>query len=421
MVLQPCNGVDNRTGFKMTAPLIIRNRNYRLLLGAGTLTNLGDGMVALALPWLATLMSQNPVAIGAVAAAGRLPWLLFAIPAGVIIDKAEHNKLIARANLLSAVILLAILMLAMNEHVQGAVWVLAGLAFVLGSVEVLRDNAAQTMLPSIVKSKDLEAANGQLWSSEQLTNQFIGPPLAGVLIAAGIGIPFGLNAALLVLAAGLVWMISLAPKVRIQTSFRKALMEGIAFMRSDPLLLRLAVVLGVANFIATATITIQVLFAQDVLAISAYSYGLILSVAAVGAITGSLLAPRFIAMLGTQTCLYLSIATWGIGYAAIGLSHSGLAMAIALFFVMAAAMLWNVITVSWRQRRIPPALLGRVNSIYRFFGWGSMPLGAMTGGILVSVLEHEFGREIALRTTFMSAGAACGLLLAYALFKLRLE
>lgn len=421
MVLQPCNGVDNRTGFKMTAPLIIRNRNYRLLLGAGTLTNLGDGMVALALPWLATLMSQNPVAIGAVAAAGRLPWLLFAIPAGVIIDKAEHNKLIARANLLSAVILLAILMLAMNEHVQGAVWVLAGLAFVLGSVEVLRDNAAQTMLPSIVKSKDLEAANGQLWSSEQVTNQFIGPPLAGVLIAAGIGIPFGLNAALLVLAAGLVWMISLAPKVRIQTSFRKALMEGIAFMRSDPLLLRLAVVLGVANFIATATITIQVLFAQDVLAISAYSYGLILSVAAVGAITGSLLAPRFIAMLGTQTCLYLSIATWGIGYAAIGLSHSELAMAIALFFVMAAAMLWNVITVSWRQRRIPPALLGRVNSIYRFFGWGSMPLGAMTGGILVSVLEHEFGREIALRTTFMSAGAACGLLLAYALFKLRLE
>ena len=421
MVLQPCNGVDNRTGFKMTAPLIIRNRNYRLLLGAGTLTNLGDGMVVLALPWLATLMSQNPVAIGAVAAAGRLPWLLFAIPAGVIIDKAEHNKLIARANLLSAVILLAILMLAMNEHVQGAVWVLAGLAFVLGSVEVLRDNAAQTMLPSIVKSKDLEAANGQLWSSEQLTNQFIGPPLAGVLIAAGISIPFGLNAALLVLAAGLVWMISLAPKVRIQTSFRKALMEGIAFMRSDPLLLRLAVVLGVANFIATATITIQVLFAQDVLAISAYSYGLILSVAAVGAITGSLLAPRFIAMLGTQTCLYLSIATWGIGYAAIGLSHSGLAMAIALFFVMAAAMLWNVITVSWRQRRIPPALLGRVNSIYRFFGWGSMPLGAMTGGILVSVLEHEFGREIALRTTFMSAGAACGLLLAYALFKLRLE
>ena len=405
----------------MPAPLAIKNRNYRLLLGAGTLSNLGDGLVVLALPWLATLMSQNPVAIGAVAAAIRLPWLLFAIPAGVIIDNTEHNQLIARANLVRGAIGLAILMLAVNQPAEGAVWVLAGLAFVLGSAEVLRDNAAQTMLPSIVDWKDLEAANGQLWSSEQLTNQFIGPPLAGVLIAAGIGIPFGVNAALLVLSAGFVWMITLAPRKRSKMRFRKALMEGIAFMRADSLLLRLAVVLGVANFIATATITIQVLFAQDVLAMSAYSYGLVLSVAALGAVMGSLLAPKFVAFLGTQRCLYLSIAVWGIGYASIGLSHSGFAMAIALFFVMAAAMLWNVITVSWRQRRIPPALLGRVNSIYRFFGWGSMPLGAMAGGVLVSVLEQELGREIALRATFLCAGAACAILFAYALVKLRLE
>ena len=405
----------------MTAPLLIRNKNYRLLLGAGTLSNLGDGLVLLALPWLATLMSQNPVAIGAVAAASRLPWLLFAVPAGVVIDNAEHNRLIAKADLVRAIIALAILMLAVNQPAEGAVWVLAGLAFVLGSAEVLRDNAAQTMLPSIVDSKDLEAANGQLWSSEQLTNQFIGPPLAGVLIAAGIGIPFGVDAALLILSAGLVWMISLAPRTRRKTRFRKALMEGIAFMRSDSLLLRLAVVLGVANFIATATITIQVLFAQDVLAMSAYAYGLVLSVAALGAVTGSLLAPKLVVLFGTQRCLYLSIATWGIGYASIGLSHSGLVMAAALFFVMAAAMLWNVITVSWRQRRIPPTLLGRVNSIYRFFGWGSMPFGAMAGGLLVSVLEQELGREIALRATFICAGAACAVLLAYALAKLRLE
>jgi MFS family permease len=404
----------------MTVPLLVRNRNYRLLLGAGTLSNLGDGLVVLSLPWLATLMSQNPVAIGAVAAASRLPWLLFAIPAGVVIDNAEHNRLIAKADLVRAAIALAIFMLAVNQPAEGAVWVLAGLAFVLGSAEVLRDNAAQTMLPSIVDSKDLEAANGQLWSSEQLTNQFIGPPLAGVMIAAGIGIPFGVDAALLVLSAGLVWMISVAPRTRTRTRFRKALMEGIAFMRADSLLLRLAVVLGIANFIATATITIQVLFAQDVLAMSAYSYGLVLSVAALGAVTGSLLAPKLVAHFGTQRCLYLSIAIWGIGYASIGFSHSGFVMATALFFVMAAAMLWNVITVSWRQRRIPPALLGRVNSIYRFFGWGSMPLGAMAGGLLVSVLEQELGREIALRATFVCAGAACAVLLAYALAKLRL-
>jgi MFS family permease len=405
----------------MAASLLARNRNFRLLFGAGTLTNLGDGVVVLALPWLATLMTQNPVAIAAVAAAGRLPWLLFSIPAGVIVDSADHRKLIARTDLLRAAIVLAIMMLAMSPQAQGSVWLLAGLAFLLGSAEVLRDNAAQTMLPSIVEAKDLERANGQLWSSEQLTGQFIGPPLAGFLIAAGIAIPFGLDAALLVLAAGLVWMISLRPKPRTSTSFRSALLEGITYMRHDPLLLRLAIVLGIANFIATATLTIQVLFAQDVLSLSPFQYGWVLSIEALGAIAGSLLAARFISLFGTQTCLYLSISAWGLGYAAVGLSQSVVTMSIALFFVMSGAMLWNVITVSWRQRRIPSELLGRVNSIYRFFGWGSMPLGALAGGATVYVLETELGRELALRSTFLLAGLICAVLLVYALAKLRLD
>lgn len=405
----------------MAASLLVRNRNFRLLFGAGTMANLGDGLVILALPWLATLMTQNPIGIAAVAAAGRLPWLLFSIPAGVIVDKVDHRKLIARTDLLRAAIVLAIILLAMNQQAQGAVWVLAGLAFLLGSAEVVRDNAAQTMLPSIVDSQDLERANGQLWSSEQLTGQFIGPPLAGFLIAAGVGIPFGIDAALLVLAAGLVWMISLRPKPKMGSSFHSALIEGIAYMRRDPLLLRLAIVLGIANFIATATITIQVLFAQEVLALSSLQYGWVLSVEAFGAITGSLLAARFISVLGTQACLYVSIAAWGLGYAAVGLSQSVVTMSIPLFFVMCGAMLWNVITVSWRQRRIPSDLLGRVNSIYRFFGWGSMPLGALAGGAAVYVLEIEMGRELALRSTFLLAGLACAVLLIYALMRLRLD
>ncbi len=405
----------------MASSLLIKNQNFRLLFGAGTLTNLGDGLVVLALPWLATLMTQDPVAIATVAAAGRLPWLFFAIPAGVIVDSADQRKLIARTDLLRAVIVVAILALAMNDQATGAVWILAGLAFLLGSAEVLRDNAAQTMLPSIVASEDLERANGQLWSSEQLTGQFIGPPLAGVLIAAGIGIPFGVDVALLVLAAGLTWMISLKPKTPVNTGFRTALLEGITYMRRDPLLLRLAIVLGIANFISTATLTIQVLFAQDVLGLSAYAYGWVLSAAAVGAITGSLFAPKLVAGLGTQTCLYLSIAAWGIGHAVIGITQSGVVMGMALFGVMAGAMVWNVITVSWRQRRIPSGLLGRVNSIYRFFGWGSMPLGAIAGGVIVAVLENELGRDMALRSTFLLAGLGYGLLLVFALFKLRLD
>jgi len=84
-------------------------------------------------------------------------------------------------------------------------------------------------------------------------------------------------------------------------------------------------------------------------------------------------------------------------------------------------MLWNVITVSWRQRRIPAAVLCRVNSIYRFFGWGSMPLGALAAGALVAALEPAWGREVALRAPFVAAAVLSLGLFGYGLARLRLE
>lgn len=402
-------------------PLLMRNRNYRLLFSAGVLTNLGDGVVLLALPWLATMLTRDPLGIAAVTAAGYLPWLLFAIPAGVITDRGDRRKLIARADMMRSALVLGILALALSQPGPGAVYLLAGLAFLLGCAEVLRDNAAQTILPSIVDKPDLEAANGQMWSAEQLTGQFIGPPLAGVLIGFGIALPFGLDAAMLVLAAGLVWLITLPHEPRPVQSFRSALAEGLAFMRSDAALLRLAVVLGLANFLAMATVTVQVLFAQDVLGLSAAQYGLVLSVGAAGAILGSLAAPRMVHLFGVQSCLYLALGTWALGYAVIGVSTNGGVMAAALLCIMAAAMLWNVITVSWRQRRIPAPILGRVNSIYRFFGWGSMPLGALAGGAFVAVLEADWPRETALRAPFLVAAVLSLGLLAYGIARLRLE
>ena len=405
----------------MAMPLLVRNRNYRLLLPAGTLTNLGDGVIALALPWLATLMSRDPLAIAAVAAAGRMPWLLFALPSGVIIDRTDRRKLIARADMIRAGIVTAIMMLALSEPVAGAVWLLAGLAFLLGSAEVMRDNAAQTILPSIVAPADLEVANGQMWSAEQLMGQFIGPPLAGVLIGLGIAVPFGLDGAALVFAAGMVWLITLPPQLTNSARFWPALVEGINWMRKDRLLFRFAVTLGMVNFLFSMATTITILFSQEILGLSAAEHGLLLSAVATGAVAGSLGAPLITKGIGAQAALYLSFLTWGMAYAAIGLSSTAWVVGAAMALFMAASMLWNVITVSWRQRRIPAELLGRVNSIYRFFGWGSMSLGAIAAGILVSLIETEAGREMALRGPFVVAAAGYLVLLVCSRLNLLLQ
>jgi len=87
---------------------------------------------------------------------------------------------------------------------------------------------------------------------------------------------------------------------------------------------------------------------------------------------------------------------------------------------MFAGLLWNVVTVSYRQRMIPDELLGRVNSLYRFIGWGMMPIGALVGGWLVTFTEPDIGRAVALRVPYFIAALGSLMLAAYGFLKLRM-
>ena len=120
------------------------------------------------------------------------------------------------------------------------------------------------------------------------------------------------------------------------------------------------------------------------------------------------------------TGLLVALAVMPLTYLAIALTALPLIAAAALFVSMLAGLLWNVVTVSYRQRIIPGDILGRVNSIYRFFGWGMMPLGALAGGLIVSFLETPFGRETALRAPFLLAAVGIAGLGLYAVICLRL-
>jgi MFS family permease len=303
-----------------------------------------------------------------------------------------------------------------------AILALSVLTFLLGSAEVLRDNAAQTILPSVVDKADLEHANGQMWSAEQVMGQFVGPPLAGALIGLGIVIPFGFDAATFAIAATLVWLIVLPPQAtRPQARFWKAMAEGVAWMRANRVILRLAVMLGCVNALHIATLTVMVLFAQDILGLDAFGYGLLLTVEAVGAVIGGLLAPALTARIGLRASMIGGMVTFALSYLTFALTASVTAAALALAVSAAGSMLWNVATVSYRQRIIPNEVLGRVNSIYRFFGWGSMPLGALAGGAMVSLLEGPLGRDLALRAPFVAAAAGTVLLLVYAVRRLQLD
>ena len=179
-----------------------------------------------ALPWLATMLTSNPLLIAAVATAQRLPLLLFALPAGVWTDRADRRLLMARADLMRMVLMAFTLLMVISHTAlpvpegsgNAAILSLALIAFLFGSAEVIRDNAAQTVLPSIVAHSDMERANGQMWSAEQVTGQFIGPPIAGLLIASSVALPFGVDASIYALSAALHSRITLAPGGTVEQS-----------------------------------------------------------------------------------------------------------------------------------------------------------------------------------------------------------
>ncbi len=397
--------------------LLVRNRPFRLLFSATAVSNLGDGVAALAFPWIATLLTRDPLLIALVTAATRLPWFLFVIPAGLITDRNDRRRLIVQADLLRLLLSFGVIALALRipdsaaGGQPGGIAILCGLAFLIGCAEVIRDNAAQTLLPALVDKPDLEQANGQLWSVEQITGSFIGPPLAGALIAFAVPAPFALNAICFGLAAWCVWLMALPPRIR---PVRRALLdefsEAARWFWGHTAILRLAIVLGLINALSTMVLTMLVLISQEVLGLNAAGYGLLLTAGAAGGVVGGVWGPRLVARLGGQRVVILALWVFPLPMLVLGLTASPWIAAAALFVESLAALLWNIVTVSWRQRLIPDDLLGRVNSLYRFFGWGMVPFGAVLGGWIVSLAEPGLGRAAALSLPyFIGFAGACAL------------
>lgn len=299
---------------------------------------------------------------------------------------------------------------------------LAAAAFLLGVAEVFRDNAAQTALPSVVDKAELERANGQLWSVEQIMGQFIGPPLAGLLIATAVPVPFIVDAVSFGLAAWLIWCISM-PRVALAPSggFWAQFKEGAAWMARHRTILTFAIMLSLLNFVTFGSLTLLVLLSQELYGLDAAGYGILLTAGAAGAVLGGMLGPKIAGALGGLRTVQVALVIMAVPFAMLALTQSAVVAGLALGLMWFGGMTWNVVTVSLRQRVIPAQLLGRVNAIYRFFGWGSIPLGAFAAGLLVSMAEPSLGRIAALQLPFWIGAGTVLALLGWALTRLRFD
>ncbi|CAB4780171.1 MAG: MFS transporter [Actinobacteria bacterium] len=414
----------------MTKPL---GRSYWKLWLATAISNLGDGISMVAYPWLASAVTRSPILIAAAGFASRLPWLVFTLHAGVLTDRFDRRKLIVGMDFLRGVLTLVVGGIVLfNKDTLPSLNDLTSItdlktnwtlyitlvitAFLFGLAEVLRDNSAQTLMPSVVDQENLEKANSRMWSAESLTNSFIGPPLGSLIIGIAIYLPFFFDALSFFVAVALIASLAGSFKPvekevpREKINFKVEIREGFDWLWAHPLLRPMAIILGAMNGLGTMVGAVYILFAQEVLHTSVFIFAILGTAGAIGGTIGGFFAPKVSARLGSGPSLALAMAAAPIGNLIVGLTSSWQVVWVVTAVETFVAILWNTITVSLRQSIIPPALLGRVNSVYRFFAWGSIPIGMFVGGGLVTLLTHLVSRESALRAPYLIS-VALGLIL----------
>ncbi len=385
--------------------------NWRRLWAADAISSLGDGAYAAAIPLLAVYFTHSPAQVAGVATAASLPWLLCSLHAGVLADRYDRRRLMSIAQIVQA---LAVSIAAVTAMVPGGrIWMLYLTSFALGAAETVFANSAQSMLPSVVGPAQLEAANGRQYATETVTQQFIGPPLGSLLFAAALpatrSLPFWLDALTFALSAFLIARIYLplpagaaamagpGPAIAADTAaalggptparrpMRHDIAEGLRWLAGHRLLRTLAILLAVTNMAGQIANSTFVLFATERLHVGSRGYGILLAASAIGGVAGGLASRRIVARLGTRRSIILGAAIGAASAGVVGvLARDAYVMVACMAASAFSATVWNVATVSMRQRIIPDRIRGRVNSVYRLAGWGSMPVGAAIGGAIAT-------------------------------------
>ncbi|MDI5972668.1 MFS transporter [Streptomyces sp. SL13] len=368
-------------------------RGFRLLWAGETTSKVGTAVTSVALPLLATLtLRSSAFQIGLIAAAQWLPWLLVGLPAGAWVDRWDPRRVMLWCDLLSALAVVGVpVAAAAGVLTFGQVLVAA---FVLGLAGVFFSTAYQVYLPLVVAEDRLVGANARLQGSESGA-QIAGPSLGGLLTqvfgaAAGLlvdAVSFAVSAACLLASpapAGAARVRGGRPE-----PVRRAVREGLRFVLGDRLLRRFTLVAALTNLTATATETLLVIFLVRTVHLPAGTVGVLMAVGGTGGVLGALAAVPLAGRLGEARVARLSLVATAPFGLLVPLTARG--PALALFVVGAAVpvagmIVYNVVVSSFRQQHVPRGMLGRISATMRFLMFGVIPLGALAGGALGSLI-----------------------------------
>ena len=363
-------------------------------------------MYVTALPLLAATLTRDPLPVSAVMFAEWLPWLLFGLPAGALLDRWERRRVMWTVDAGRLVVVggFAVAVLAGWASVP----LLMAAGFLLGTGQTVVDTASQALVPSLV-SRDpgrLGRANGRLAGTRTVAEELAGPPAGGFLFSASAWLPFAADAVSFGASSALVAAIGgrpvagggpAAPAGR-PRSLRAEIAEGLGWLVAHRVLWASALLVAGFNLVAAARVAVAVLFAQERLGLGSVGFGLLLAGAAVGGTLGSVAAPWLGRRLGPVPVMIGGSILSGLATLGVGLTRDPWVAGALLALVGLCAVAFNVVLESLRQQVVPDRLLGRVIGAFRLFGYGAVPLGSLLGGLLA--------RSFGLPAPFLVAGVA---------------
>ncbi|WP_228512458.1 MFS transporter [Clavibacter sp. VKM Ac-2872] len=362
---------------------------FRALWGANALSNLADGLVFVAMPLVAAGLTDDPRLVAGLATTYALVRLVVALPVGVHVDRLDRRTLLVVANALRGV---AVLALAVSLQTgTGSLVVLYAVMAVVGVLESAADGAAVALLPSLVPRDGLDRANARIAGTQLVADEFVGPPLGGILFALAAAVPVYATGGLWLAAGAMALALPRrAPAVPApaadgpRASVVREAAEGVRWLARHRVVGSLALIGGLASVGYMLPFSVLVLFARDRLGLDAAGYGVLLAASALGGLAGSAIAAPLRSRLGARGTITAALALGCASLAGLAVTRDPVVAGVLLALYILHAVVWSVCATSLRQRLVPDPLLGRVGAAGRVLSLLGLAVGSALGGALAT-------------------------------------
>jgi MFS family permease len=372
-------GLRQRFGHVFRA---LHQRDFRCFWLGQVVSNTGTWMQAIAQAWLVLRLTDSPLALGGLTMLQALPVLLLGLFGGVIADRFPKRKLLLFTQSMMLLQALALGILTLTGQIQ--LWQLYALALCLGTLNALDNPTRQTLVAELVPTSELPNAVA-LNSLSFNTSRLLGPALGGLTIAAvGVAGCFFLNAASFLGVVVSLLLIKARPGAPTADRRRGAVIlqvrEGLRYALTTPDVLFVVILMSAIGCFGYNFQTILPLIAEYVLKADAASFGLLTSSMAVGSVASALL----MASRGrvTRRRIFVGAAGFSLLLASVPFASSWSVLIPLLIALGAFSILFGSGANVHLQTVTPPALRGRVMSIYTLLFLGSTPIGSMVVGTL---------------------------------------